>query len=321
MVSQTAYQLVYLAAVAYAAVWIVNETVRLAKRRGHEFGKGVARTQTVLRWTVACSGVLAGGACSFWIEPYLGKEGILLIVLALIPILERVQSTTNEARTLAVLVFFHCLSRVEGIEFFERLGRALDELPSGEIQVRLRAMLHGWSSGQNAVVYLAAIRSADSLLDELFLALEQFDFRMNAGTQILLERLIARAGKRWDRDSHSLLLKRQFFLALSGLKAGLLVFLMTAILHWPKAMPKGWLGMDALLWFGLALAALVFLVWLSLRLPVVKTAFAAICLLAGLALYIPSVRPPDLASLGAVLMVPGPSTATFRNTHSEGSLP
>ena len=87
------------------------------------------------------------------------------------------------------------------------MTNVVQELPEGRVQKSvLEAVLHR-RSGESFENSLKAMRRIDPLLDEFVLTLQHSGWKYGPGLNIILNRLIGRAGRKWDRASWSLLIK------------------------------------------------------------------------------------------------------------------
>ncbi len=156
-------------------------------------------------------GMLFGGLATLWLMHIFIREWLLVIFVVLAVLSDEMRVSSNETLLLEVMIFFDRLAahNKNHQNLFETLPSVIQELPEGSVQKSvLEAVLHR-RSGESFENSLKAMRGIDSILDEFVLTLQHSGGQYVPGLNIILNRLIRRAGRKWDRASWSLLIKNK----------------------------------------------------------------------------------------------------------------
>jgi len=154
-------------------------------------------------------GILFGGLATLWLMHIFIREWLLVIYMVLAVLSTEMMISSTETLLLEVMIFFDRLAahNKNHQNLFETLPSVIQELPEGRVQKGvLEAVLHR-RSGESFENSLKAMRRIDSILDEFVLTLQHSGGQYVPGLNIILNRLIGRAGRKWDRASWSLLIK------------------------------------------------------------------------------------------------------------------
>ena len=153
--------------------------------------------------------MLFGGLATFWFIHIFMREWLLVIFVVLAVLSDEMQVSSTETLLLEVMIFFDRLrNHIQGKQdLFESLTNVVQELPEGRIQKSVLEAVLRRRSGESFENSLKAMRRIDPLLDEFLLTLQHSVSQNVPGLNIILNRLIGRAGRKWDRVSWSLLIK------------------------------------------------------------------------------------------------------------------
>jgi hypothetical protein len=154
-------------------------------------------------------GMLFGGLATLWLMHIFIGEWLLVIFVVLAVLSDEMQVSSTETLLLEVMIFFDRLAaHIENSQdLFEALPIIFQELPEGRVKRGVLEAILRRRSGESFENSLKAMRRINPLLDELILTLQHSGWKYGPGLDIILNRLIERAGQKWDRVSWSLLIK------------------------------------------------------------------------------------------------------------------
>lgn len=207
----------YLASLAYLVCWVIRllqaiyqkmrswvhpSRMRLSLKT---WGK-VGEEKGILVYLV---GMLFGGLGTLWLMHIFIREWMLVIFVVLALLSEEMRVSSTETLFLEVMIFFDRLAaHIENSQdLFEALPNIIQELPEGRIRKSVLEAILRRRNGDSFKNSLNALRRIDPLLDEFIITLQHSGWNNAPGLNIILSRLIGRAGRKWDRTSRSLLIK------------------------------------------------------------------------------------------------------------------
>lgn len=203
--------LAYLAAVAYLISWLIRQggaiflrvrAWRLQRRVLYSMRAWIKPSESK-DGLFYLAGALLGGVTVFWLVQVFIREWLLVIVVGLAILSEEMRISSKEIRLLEVMVFFNRLAtHIEGThDLFEALAKVVQELPEGSGRKAVREAILRRRSGESFEGSLKAMRGMDPLMDELILTVQLSGWQSGPGLNIVLNQLLVRAGRRWDRAS------------------------------------------------------------------------------------------------------------------------
>ena len=225
-------------------------------------------------------GMLIGGLVTLWLIYIFMQEWLLVIYMVLAVLTTEMMISSTETLLLEVMIFFDRLAahNKNHQKLFETLPSVIQELPEGRVQKGvLEAVLHR-RSGESFENSLKAMRRIDSILDEFVLTLQNSGGQYVPGMNIILNRLIRRAGRKWDRASRSLLIKDKIktYLQFSRVAfiAGLWVILMSSSSALNHVIPdRAVIVLAVLVLLGLGFIFILFIIRQWLRRSLVVSIF------------------------------------------------
>ena len=154
-------------------------------------------------------GMLFGGLATLWLMHIFVQEWLLVIFVVLAVLSDEMQVSSTETLLLEVMIFFDRLAAhiEDNQDLFEIFTNVVQELPEGRVQKGVLEAVLRRRSGESFENSLKAMRRIDPLLDEFVLTLQHSGWKNGPGLNIILNRLIGRAGRKWDHASLSLLIK------------------------------------------------------------------------------------------------------------------
>lgn len=270
--------LAYLAAAAYLMIWLIcqirvfYQSVRAWRLQQRMAGKvlslktwnKVGESHYVLNYM---AGALFGCLVAYGLIQIFIKEWLLVVLVVLALLSEEFRIGQDETILLEVIVFFDRLAAHLGNDqdLYGTLAKVLQELPAGDVLKGVREAVLRRRSGDCFENSLKAMCGLDPFLDEFVLTLQLSGWQNGLALPLILNRLLARAGRRWDRASKFLLLKdksRKYAqLGRGALISGLCVILTNSLTAVVDFMP----GRNVFVWAGLALLGLGLLLYLLLK--------------------------------------------------------
>jgi len=207
----------YLASSAYLVCWVIRLSWAIYQRV-RSWAHPPRMMLSLKTWSkvgeknailVYLIGMLFGGLATFWLIHIFMREWLLVIFVILAVLSDEMRVSSNETLLLEVIIFFDRLAahNENHQDLFETLTSVIQELPEGKVQKGVLEAVHRRCSGECCENSLKAMRRIDPLLDEFVLTLQHSGGQYVPGLNIILNRLIGRAGRMWDRASWSLLLK------------------------------------------------------------------------------------------------------------------
>jgi len=266
------YLLSYFVAVAYLMAWLARLGLmfnRWSRKAG--LGRSLSGQRISLNplgqnlpWNsifLAVSGAMFGWAVISWAGAWFVREWLLLILPGLAILSNELRLSKKDVFLLAVMALIAGLhdQREVGLDVFERLARAVDGLPPGEVQKAARETLQLRRSGLAVDQCCRVLNGLHPFLDELVFTLRLTDWQANQAFDLALKHLGQRACKQWDRVSRSMVFREQIQPFLLFGQAAILAALVALViadipaftLAWPSYAVLGWIGL------GCALAAAV----------------------------------------------------------------
>ncbi len=154
-------------------------------------------------------GMLFGGLATLWLMHIFIQEWLLVIFVVLGVLCDEMRASSAETLLMEGMIFFDRLAahNENHQDLFETLTSVIQELPEGRVQKGVLEAVLRRRSGECYENSLKAMRRIDPLLDEFVLTLQHSGGQYVPGLNIILNRLIGRAGRKWDRASRSLLIK------------------------------------------------------------------------------------------------------------------
>lgn len=207
----------YLAAAAYLAGWLLSQlraiyqrvqAWRLQRRMAFSL-KAWSKVGKGHDFLIYMSGALLGGLVTFWLAQVFIQEWLLVIFVVLALLSDDLRISLKETQLLEAMVFFDRLAAhtVDNQDLFEALTKVIQELPEGNVQKGVREAVLRRRSGTSFENSLEVMRGIDSFLDEFVLTLKLSAWRNGSGLSLILNRLLVRVGRKWDRNSRLLLIK------------------------------------------------------------------------------------------------------------------
>jgi hypothetical protein len=200
-------------------------------------------------------GALLGGLVTFWLVQVFIQEWLLVIFAVLAVLSEELRVSPKETQLLEVMIFFDRLgTRIkEDQDLFEVLTKVIQELPEGNVQKGVREAVLRRRSGTSFENSLKVMRGIDSFLDEFVLTLKLSGWRNGPGLSLILNRLLIRAGRKWDRNSRLLLIKDKNRTCFRFGRASLVTGLWVILISNSSALALVMAGRAVIIWSGLAL--------------------------------------------------------------------
>jgi hypothetical protein len=154
-------------------------------------------------------GILFGGLATLWLIHIFIQEWLLIIFMALAVLIEEMRISSTETLLLEVMIFFDRLAahNENHQDLFETFPNVIQELPKGRVQKSVLEAVLRRRSGESFENSLKAMLRIDQLLDEFVLTLQHSGWKNGPGLNLILNRLMRRAGRRWDRASWRQLIK------------------------------------------------------------------------------------------------------------------
>ena len=213
----------YLAVAAYLACWLLSQLRAIYQRvRAWRLQRRMVFSLKAWRkvgkghdFLIYMSGALLGGLVTFWLVQVFIQEWLLVIFAVLALLSDELRVSPKETQLLEVMIFFDRLVAhiVDSQDLFEVLTKVIQELPEGNVQKGVREAVLRRRSGTSFENSLKVMRGIDSFLDEFVLTLQLSGWRNGPGLSLILNRLLIRAGRKWDRNSRLLLIKEKTGLA------------------------------------------------------------------------------------------------------------
>jgi len=258
------YMLSYFVALAFAIAWLARLGVdfyRWSRKAG--LYRLLARQRISLKpfrdslpWNnllLSVSGLLFGWVVISWIEGWFVREWLLLILPALAIFCNELQLTKKEILLLAVYALIAGLydQREAGQDFFERLIKAVDGLPPGEIQSACRESIQRRRSGLPVERSCQALSGLHPILDELVFTIRLTGWQASPAFDLALERLAKRAGRQWDRISRWMVFREQIQPFLQFSQMAILAALLYLVVEGIPVFTFAWPSYDVIAWIGL----------------------------------------------------------------------
>ncbi len=152
-----------------------------------------------------------GGLATLWRMHISIQEWLLFIFVVLSLIIDEILDSSGETLLLEVMIFFDRVAThlQNQQDLFEALPNVIKELPEGRVRKSVLEAIQCRRSGESFENSLKAMHRIDPLLDEFVFTLKHLGWKNMPGLTIIINRLIVRAGRKWDRISWLLLIKDQ----------------------------------------------------------------------------------------------------------------
>jgi hypothetical protein len=270
------YLLSYFLAIAFVMAWLARLGLNFyycSRKAGlHRLLTGQRISLKPIRdslpWNnllLSASGLLFGWVVISWIDAWLVREWLLLILPALAIFCTELQLTKKDISLLSVYALIAGLydQRETGQDFFERLIKVVEGMPPGEIQLACRESIQRRRSGLPVDRSCQVLSRLHPILGELVFTLRLTGWQASPAFDLALERLTQRAGRQWDRISRWMVFREQIqpFLQFSqmAILAALLYLIVEGIpaftLAWPSYEVIAWIGLGCILTAGILYAA------------------------------------------------------------------
>jgi hypothetical protein len=226
---------------------------------------------------------LFGGLVTFGLGPIFIPEWLLVIFVVLAVLSEELRVSPQETRLLEVMVFLDRLAvqLVDHQDLFEGLPQIIQELPQGNVQKCVREAVLRRRSGGSVENSLKAIHGIDPFLDEFVLTLRLEGWKNGSVVNLILTRLLERAGRKWDCTSRMLWIKNQLRPSVRFGQGALIAGLWVILIRYSSALAPVLPGRTVIVWTGLALLCLGGAVYLVVSSQWLRRLLAvAICLIA-----------------------------------------
>jgi len=198
--------------------------------------RNIGRSETRNPLLNRAAGVVLGGLAVVWAEQSVSKDVLLLVLVVIVLCVLEFNRLENGADLLSTITLIHSV-RVrcaDGKDLTELLTIAIGDLPEGRVQTALREVVLRRRSGIGLSESIDALRGMHTYLDEFLLTICLLDGQVGPAMKLALNRLLDRAGRKWDRTSRLRFFKERASGSAQFLQAGAL----TSI---------GWLLMNTLL--------------------------------------------------------------------------
>jgi hypothetical protein len=295
----------YLAAAAYLICWLLSQSRAIYQRvrawrlqRRMVFSlKAWSKVGESYEILIYMAGALLGGLVTFWVVQVFIQEWLLVIFVVLALLSEEMRVSPKEKQLLEVMVFFDRLAKhiVDNQDLFEVLTKVIQELPEGNVQKGVREAILRRRSGTSFENSLKVMRRIDSFLDEFVLTLQLSGWGNGPGLGLILNRLLIRAGRKWDRNSRLLLIKDKNRTCFRFGRASLVTGLWVILISNSPALALVMVSRTIIVWSGLALLCsglvfyfIVFTHWLRRLLAVSIFIIAFVSFANSLVVPIPS---------------------------------
>ncbi len=253
----------YLAAAAYLVCWLLSQ-LRAIYQRVRAWRLQRRMVFSLKAWSkvgkghdflIYMSGALLGGLVTFWLVQVFIQEWLLVIFAVLALLSDELRVSPKETQLLEVMIFFDRLAAhiVDNQDLFEVLTKVIQELPEGNVQKGVREAVLRRRSGTSFENSLKVMRGIDSFLDEFVLTLQLSGWRNGPGLSLILNRLLIRAGRKWDRNSRLLLIKDKNRTCFRFGRASLVTGLWVILISNSSALALVMAGRTVIVWSGLAL--------------------------------------------------------------------
>ncbi|MDD5367555.1 MAG: hypothetical protein PHQ40_00595 [Anaerolineaceae bacterium] len=253
----------YLAAAAYLVCWLISQLQAIYQRvrawrlqRRMVFSlKAWSKVGKGHDFLIYLAGALLGGLVTFWLVQVFIQEWLLVIFAVLALLSDELRVSPKETQLLEVMIFFDRMAAhiVDNQDLFEVLTKVIQELPEGNVQKGVREAVLHHRSGTSFESSLKVMRGIDSFLDEFVLTLQLSGWRNGPGSSLILNRLLIRAGRRWDRNSRLLLIKDKNRTCFRFGRASLVTGLWVILISNSSALALVMAGRTVIVWSGLAL--------------------------------------------------------------------
>jgi len=199
------------------------------------------------------AGVVFGWSMTSQFETWFVREWLLLILPSLAILSNELRLSTKDVSLLAVMALMAGLSeqRDVGTDFFERLTRVVEGLPTGDVKKATRETLQRRRSGMTVEQYFQPISDIHPILNELIFTLYLTGGQAIPAFDLAVERLSQRAGRQWDRVSRSMMFRKQIQPLLIFGQAAILAALIYLVFEdipaftiaWPSYALIGWIAL------------------------------------------------------------------------------
>ncbi|PWB50521.1 MAG: hypothetical protein C3F13_16345 [Anaerolineales bacterium] len=207
----------YLASSVYLVCWVIR-LLRAIYLRGRNWAnpkrlmfslKTLVRVSVEKGTLVYLVGMLFGGLATFWLIHIFIQEWLLVIFVVLGVLGDEMRISSTDMRLLEVVIFFERLAANTGEnqDLFGALTSVIQELPEGDVQKCAREAVLRRCSGDSFERSLKPLGGINPFLEEFLLTLQLSGWRNRPGFYFILNRLMVRAGRKWDCISRILLIK------------------------------------------------------------------------------------------------------------------
>lgn len=285
----------YLVAAAYLIGWLFQQVWKLLlilrdwKFQRQAAGKVkslklLSRSNNRVEIFPILAGAILGMLFAYWIVSWISREWLLLVLVALAILSEELQSSHREMQLLAVIVLidrvhFHAES---GVDFFEALSKSTHDLPEGEVRNALWKVIHRCRSGAALDECVSRINGINPYLNELILTMKHLNWQTGPALALVLDRLLQRAGRKWDLASRFMLIKEQFRVYVRFGRAATITALFILSVRGFLGQATVWPSHSMVLLFGLVIIASGLLLSLALTSSWPRRVMAALLILAAM---------------------------------------
>jgi hypothetical protein len=253
--------------------------------------KSFSRSGNRIGILISLAGALSGCLITSWFSQWMIKEWLLVSLVILSILSEEFKASNRKTQLLAVIVL---LDRIQAHfkpneDLFDILAKVVQELPTGEVQEIVREAILRRRSGIAAEKSMDALRRIDPFLGEFVLNLQLIGWQNGPVLNLILSRLLQRAGRKWDHTSRIMLIKDYARPYIQFGRAALIVGLSYLLFGSPTGLIAAWPGHTLVVLMVLALLASGFLLFLSLSIKWLRRSLAVLIFLIVLAPYANSI--------------------------------
>lgn len=267
----------YLASSAYLVSWLFRQmwALFLSGRTCWFKRKMAGKVLSLKPWSksgnrfetiLSLAGILFGCTFTLWLSGWIIKEWLLVILVVLAIVSEEFKTSQRETQLLAVIVLLDLLQTHSkpDEDFFEILPELVRDLPAGEVQKAVLEAIFRRRSGIAVEKSMGSLRGLDPFLDELILTQRLTGWENGPALNLILNRLLQRAGRKWDHTSRIMLLKDQARPFVRFGRAALISGLLVTLLSSSTVLAAAWPGETIVVWLGLVVLALGLLLYVAL---------------------------------------------------------
>lgn len=201
----------YLASISYLVYWIIR-LLQAIYHNARSWAHPLRMRLSLKAWSrigeengifIYFIGMFVGGLATLWLMHIFVQEWLLVIFIVLAVLCDEMRVSSTETLLLEVMIFFDRLAahNENHQDLFETLPNILQELPEGRVHKGVLEAVLRRRSGESFENCLKAMCKINPLLDEFVLILQHSGWKTGPVLNIVLNRLIGRAGRKWDHAS------------------------------------------------------------------------------------------------------------------------